>query len=89
MGYQEDPLHDGTISSYVIRFILAAFMGLCIEILVGTMVFVSLPHGGEDKVISLCLMAFAFPILTGIYGIFKFDSLKEIFEYVKDRYSNR
>lgn len=86
MKYQ-DPLHDGTITCYIMRFFLSAFMGFCVEILLaGMLYFVS--RFIREFLIDFWWVCLSFPILTGIYGIFKFDHLKEMFEDVKDSYSN-
>jgi hypothetical protein len=80
-----NPLNDGTVSSYIIRFILSAFMGLCIEVLTATILFQFLP---VIPIINYWWLCCLFPAVVGIYGIFKFDRIKNIFESVKDSFIN-
>jgi hypothetical protein len=74
-----NPLNDGTVSSYIIRFILSAFMGLCIEVLTATILFQFLP---VIPIINYWWLCCLFPAVVGIYGIFKFDSIKTLYEAV-------
>ena len=81
---KSDPLNDGTVSSYIIRFILSAFMGLCIEVLPGAIV---IQFYTVIMIINYWWLWCLFPVITGIYGIFKFDGIKTLFEAVKDTFS--
>jgi hypothetical protein len=88
------PLDDGSISSYIIKFILGIFMGACIEI-IGLIFIFSFIRLGIDEASSssnvinyIIIGLITFPILNGLLCMVRFDIVKAIFEYAKESCQN-
>ena len=67
-----DPLHDGTIGSYVGRFAICFILGLfgCFGLMVAA----------PRLVLNAWLLFLLVPVATGVVGIFAFDRVTKVFD---------
>ncbi len=77
-----NPLNDGSIASYVMRFLIAFMLGvfLILILLASTYCF-------GIELFALCWPIFlVIPLSTGILGIFKFNAFVQFYERIHRSY---
>lgn len=83
---KKDPLHDGSIGSYVLRFILMFFIGLIADVVLALAIFI---YGGwQIFIISWVAWPLfaAIPLTIAVLGIFYFDNITGIYDRYNEDY---
>jgi len=81
---KKDPLHDGSILSYAMRFVICFILGLFIDVLI----LGSCRYFNMRGLFDLWYIWASLPFATGLLGVFKFDVIVKIYDEINSKYSN-
>ncbi len=72
-----DFLYDGSVSSYVWRFVLCFTLGLFLDFILFFFLWI-----GDEELSALWMLYAAVPVVMGILGVFKFDAVVAVYDRI-------